>query len=146
MTQDTFLDELSDSLKGEVDDLEYQESMTYYRNYIAGEVQNGKSEEEVIETLGSPRLIAKSIIEASANNTTKSKSTYESQNTNTEGQNYQNRRVEPNSNSWSQQLVRIIMSILAIVLVIVLITGAIQLFFPIIIVVLLVQLIRRFFN
>lgn len=144
MTQDIFLEELSESLKGEVDDREYQESMSYYRNYIMGEIQSGKDEEDVINALGSPRLIAKSIIEAAVNNTSNNKTTYEYQDTNSDEANYQNGRVEPASASWSGQLIRIIVSILAVVIVIIVISGAIQLFFPIIMVILIIQLIRHF--
>ena len=41
--------------------------MTYYRQYFEDEIRNGKSEEDVIRELGSPRLIARSIIDAHGN-------------------------------------------------------------------------------
>ena len=33
------------------------DSLTYYRQYFEDEIRNGKSEEDVIRELGSPRLI-----------------------------------------------------------------------------------------
>ena len=38
-----------------------------YRQYFEDEIRNGKSEEDVIRELGSPRLIARSIIDAHGN-------------------------------------------------------------------------------
>ena len=46
----------------EVDDIGFvNDTMNYYENYIETEMRKGKSEEEVINELGDPRLIAKSI-------------------------------------------------------------------------------------
>ena len=46
---------------------ELSDSLTYYRQYFEDEIRNGKSEEDVIRELGSPRLIARSIIDAHGN-------------------------------------------------------------------------------
>ncbi len=47
----------------EVDDIGFvNDTMNYYENYIETEMRKGKSEEEVINELGDPRLIAKSIL------------------------------------------------------------------------------------
>ena len=44
-----------------------EENIRYYEEYIRGEVLKGSSEEAVTEAIGDPRLIAKTIIEASEN-------------------------------------------------------------------------------
>ena len=41
----------------------------YYRSYIAEEMQNGKSEKEVMDLLGDPWVIARSIIDSPLNET-----------------------------------------------------------------------------
>lgn len=41
-----------------------QENLKYYSSYIDGEIAGGKSEETVLEELGSPSLIAHSILDA----------------------------------------------------------------------------------
>lgn len=64
MTKEEFFAELGECLTGEVSDAEYADSLSYYKGYFQEEMANGKSEEEVIRSLGSPRLIAKSIIDA----------------------------------------------------------------------------------
>ena len=64
MTKEQFMMELEQSLQGEVSAYELSDSLTYYRQYFEDEIRNGKSEEDVIQELGSPRLIARSIIDA----------------------------------------------------------------------------------
>lgn len=64
MTKEQFIMELEQCLQGEVSAYELSDSLTYYRQYFEDEMQKGKSEEQVSEELGSPRLIARSIIDA----------------------------------------------------------------------------------
>ena len=67
MTKEQFMMELEQSLQGEVSAYVLSDSFTYYRQYFLDEIRNGKSEEDVIRELGSPRLIARSIIDAHGN-------------------------------------------------------------------------------
>ena len=59
-----FFRELEDCLRGEVSEAELADSMNYYRQYFREQRAAGVSEEEIIRSLGSPRLIARSIIDA----------------------------------------------------------------------------------
>ena len=43
---------------------ELQDTVSYYRDYIEMEIRKGKTEQEVLEELGNPRLLAKTIIMA----------------------------------------------------------------------------------
>ena len=65
MNRTEFIDRLQRALAGTLDSSQVAENVRYYQDYINGEVQKGKTEEEVIASLGEPRLLAKSIIEAS---------------------------------------------------------------------------------
>lgn len=78
MTKEQFFEELESCLAGEVSSYELADSLAYYRQYVAEEMQRGKSEREVIDSLGSPRLIAKSIIDArgTGNDAETSRDTY----------------------------------------------------------------------
>ena len=67
MTKEQFMMELEQSLQGEVSAYELSDSLTYYRQYFEDEIRNGNSAEAVIRELGSPRLIARSIIDAQGN-------------------------------------------------------------------------------
>lgn len=61
MDKREFLDILRQSLEGEVDNNTLEQSIRFYNEYISS--QEDKSEEEVINDIGNPRLIAKTIIE-----------------------------------------------------------------------------------
>ena len=64
MRQEEFLKTFQEALTGKVSDRIIQENVTYYQNYMNQEVQRGKSEAEVISSLGDPRLLAKTIEES----------------------------------------------------------------------------------
>ena len=62
MTQIEFVTELEQALRGNVDERVIQENVRYYNSYISEQKAAGKSEEEIFASLGSPRLIAKTIM------------------------------------------------------------------------------------
>ena len=64
MTKRQFMEELRSSLEGMVSQAVIQENMNYYEDYINEQIRNGKNEQDVFNELGSPRLIARSIIDA----------------------------------------------------------------------------------
>ncbi len=64
MTKQEFLDELRQSLSGVVSSESIMDAYRYYATYIEEEMRGGKSEEQVVEELGRPSLIARSIIAA----------------------------------------------------------------------------------
>ena len=55
---------LRSELEGRVPYSVIQENLSYYDSYISQEMANGASEDAVIESLGGPRIIAKTIIDA----------------------------------------------------------------------------------
>ena len=61
MDKEEFLQSLRRDLSGDVPQNVLEENVQYYREYIDGEVAKGRSEEEVVAELGTPRLIAKNI-------------------------------------------------------------------------------------
>lgn len=65
MRRTEFLQELQEALEGEVSSGVIQENMSYYGNYISQEAAKGRSENEIIEELGGPRIIAKTIVDSS---------------------------------------------------------------------------------
>ncbi len=62
MTRGEFLDRLGESLEGELNESEIQKQVAYYEQYIIEETKNGKNEETIIESLGDPWIIARSVI------------------------------------------------------------------------------------
>ena len=63
MNKEEFLEKMKKALDGQVSDIIITDNIDYYRNYIKSEMTNGKSEIEVLEMLGDPRLLAKTVIE-----------------------------------------------------------------------------------
>ncbi len=65
-SKESFIKEISDALSGRVPADKYYEVIHYYESYFKDELKKGRSEEQICTSLGSPRLIAKSIIESQA--------------------------------------------------------------------------------
>lgn len=61
MTKEEFLAELRACLSGKMSPQEIESNIDYYRAYIEGEIMKGRSEADVMEELGSARLIAKTL-------------------------------------------------------------------------------------
>lgn len=64
MTKKEFLNGLWRALAGKMESEEVQKHVDYYQEYIEIQVRKGMTEEQVIEELGTPSLIAKSILTA----------------------------------------------------------------------------------
>ena len=62
MKQHEFLAQLKIALENELNEQNVNENLEFYKNYIQGELQKGIAEEEVIEQLGDPWAIAKTVI------------------------------------------------------------------------------------
>lgn len=77
MSKSKFLNGLKEALIGEVSAAEINEQLLYYERYIEEEMKKGKSETEVVEALGDPRLIARTIIETRGAGTSYGESYYE---------------------------------------------------------------------
>ncbi len=66
MTKQEFLESLRDSLDGQIPADQVLENLRYYRSYISDEMDKGRSEQEVLDELGDPRLIARTIVAAAS--------------------------------------------------------------------------------
>ena len=64
MSQNEFLSTMRSALTGKVPANVIEENIRYYEDYIATQMRQGKTEAEVMNALGDPRLLAKTIIEA----------------------------------------------------------------------------------
>lgn len=64
MTKTEFLRILREELDGRVPYAVIQENLNYYDTYINGELGKGLDEDQVIQELGGPRLIARTIVDA----------------------------------------------------------------------------------
>lgn len=64
MNKQEFVDRLRVSLSGRISPVLVEENTCYYEDYINTQVRLGEAEENVLEGLGDPRLIARSIVAA----------------------------------------------------------------------------------
>ena len=64
MNKTEYVQTIEKSLVGYVSPQELQDTVAYYRDYIDMEIRKGRSEQEVLDQLGNPRLLVKSIISA----------------------------------------------------------------------------------
>lgn len=65
MKKKVFMDELKEALAGRVPTEVYYDTVQYYEEYFRRQMAEGKSEEQIAASLGSARLVAKTIIETS---------------------------------------------------------------------------------
>ncbi len=62
MTKQEFLKVLQTSLNGKISDAQVADHLRYYEEYINNEIRSGRSEQDVMDSLGDPRLIARTIV------------------------------------------------------------------------------------
>ncbi len=166
MTKHDFLNQLKTSLAGEVPDSEVDSNIKFYDDYINMK-STENTEDNVMEKLGDPRLIAKTIIETYQMshppfyNAAKHNKVYEDVNTSDEssyghaqsGQNggndnfgYSSFKIHTSLN-WFQKICLTLVLIAAVILLIVIGGILMRLFFsigiPILVVYLVVRLIRN---
>lgn len=63
MTRYEFLTKLREALLAELDEREVEAQVEYYNSYIMDEVNRGRLEQDVLDELGDPWVIARSVIE-----------------------------------------------------------------------------------
>lgn len=64
MYHNKFLSSLREALEGNMSEQAIKDNIQYYRTYIEDEVKKGRTEKEVIDELGEPWIIAKTLIES----------------------------------------------------------------------------------
>lgn len=64
MNREEFLQGLKNALSGQVPPAVVKENLDYYEEYMNTQCRNGRGEAEVMEELGDPRLIARTIVDA----------------------------------------------------------------------------------
>lgn len=67
MKRQEFLEKLREALSNGLDSRTVHENVMYYQSYIAEEMEKGRSEEEVIDELGDPWVLARSVIDMAEN-------------------------------------------------------------------------------
>lgn len=63
MNKHEFIDGLRAALNGRIPAPQVEDTVNYYQDYINMEMRKGRTEEDVLQSLGDPRLIARTIIQ-----------------------------------------------------------------------------------
>lgn len=150
MDRNEFLAVLESSLKGEIPDYEITGHIQYYDSYIRE--NNGKTEEEKLAELGDPRLIARTIIDARMSKEGQGsyqesyrQAQYEEQTKRQESNqaNVHYRTYTWDGLAWYQKLLALLIMLLVIVVVIAVAGVGIQIFFSVVLPVLVVVFVIR---
>lgn len=64
MRKDEFLRGLTEALTGEIPPSSVRENVNYYDGYISQEMAKGRTVDEIVEEIGEPHIIARTIIDA----------------------------------------------------------------------------------
>ncbi|MCI8560803.1 MAG: DUF1700 domain-containing protein [Dorea sp.] len=151
MTKNEFLDRLKEALGNDLAAPKVQENVDYYNQYILDEVKGGRNERDVIDELGDPWVIARTIIDASEGMQgmgTDSSYAYES---NGQGGSYERqggyvKRAGTSSRGWWKLIVLLLGIIGVLIAVVAVVGGILSLVAPILIPVLVVMVIIRSFS
>lgn len=87
MTKREFLDKMREALSNDLAEPAVRENIEYYDVYMTDEIERGRSEEELVEEMGDPWMIARTIIDISEPEDMKLNYVYEE-----EGQSYNGRQ------------------------------------------------------
>lgn len=137
MNKEDFIRDLTDTLQGEVTDYELNDSISYYRDYFNQEMAAGRSEEEILQELGSPKLIGRSIIDARgidemAEREGQAYQSYQSYDDRGDGTGYSPREENPTGSSLSR-IGRNIVTAAIVVAVLIVVFALARVLFPFVI-------------
>ena len=148
MTKTEFLEKLRIELSSGVSPQVLQENLSYYSQYIDDEMRKGRSEKEIMDELGDPWILAKTIVDAQGEEQIEDV-IYDS-----DGKTYRSSQTEEESNihiwnldSWWKKLLLILVVACVIVVIFAIVSGIVSLIAPVVIpvlvIILLVRMIKR---
>lgn len=159
MNKEEFLRGLQNALSGEVPPTVVRDNLRYYDDYIRTEVKQGKSEEQVMDELGDPRLIARTIIDTTPGGGEGEFEEYRSFGNfdygSTFGGESRNDAQEQRSqghihyydlNKWYWKAAGVILLILFVMLIVMLISGFLSIMIPLLPFFMLIMVIMCFFR
>ena len=142
MNKTEFLQQLREALATDLSSRTVEENIRYYSQYISDEERKGRTEEEILNELGDPWLIAKTIINTGV---TEEKNAYDSsENNDYQGygrrSDYDGMKVYRVDTWWKKAL--LIVGVIAVIgLILSLITGVVSLLAPVLVPILIIAII-----
>ena len=147
MNKTEFLQQLREALDAELSSRAVEENIRYYREYISDEERKGRTEEEILNELGEPWLIAKTIIDTGVSEGTGEYGSYSASSEDSDYQGY-GRRTDYDVkayhlDTWWKKILVIVGVIVISGLMMALITGVISLLAPVLVPVLIIAVLIR---
>ena len=140
MTKREFLDKMREALSNDLAEPAVRENIEYYDVYMTDEIERGRSEEELVEEMGDPWMIARTIIDISEPEDMKLNYVYEE-----EGQSYAGQTGFFVRGGW--KLVVALLGFIGVLLALVAVVGGIiSLVAPILVPVLIIMFVIRLFG
>lgn len=117
MKKKEFLDTLKDQLSGHLPEQKVYSHIKYYQEYIETQIKNGSTEEAVLEKLGSPLLIAKTLLDTAENDDyyMEQEETYGYETPSEEKPSYQHKSYKLDLTTWYGKAIVIILAVLVII-------------------------------
>lgn len=155
MNREEFLRDLEDALSGEVPQSVIRDNVNYYGSYISQEMAKGRTVDEIVDEIGDPRIVARTIIDSSeASGETADSSGYGSYRSTSysesEGQSPANNRHSVHYidlNKWYWKVLLLVVGLLVVTTVVNIVGGIVALLLrfagPILVVLLLVWFLRN---
>lgn len=145
MNKTDFLQQLREALTTDLSSRAVEENIRYYSQYISDEERKGRTEEEILNELGDPWLIAKTIIDTGVSEEANEYSSYgSSENNDYQGygrqSDYDGMKVYHVDTWWKKALI-IVGVIVVIGLILSLITGVVSLLTPVLVPILIIAII-----
>ena len=137
MNRQEFLEILRSQLAGHMQEGKAAAHVRYYEDYIQSQVRGGRTEQEVLDQLGDPRLIAKTLIDTEGDTVDEEYGAYSSCGSGLEPPPQPEKRWKKvlDLSTWSGKLVVIVAAAVAIILLLIII-GAVLPFFIILFIIL----------
>lgn len=147
MTKYDFLEKMRHALANDLSGPIIQENVNYYDAYISDEVRKGRTEEAVIDELGDPWAIARTIIESAGGGNAREEYTYEPGNQTYSRQQQEKGRVRVYGwHSWWKRLILALGILGVIMLVGAVIGGIFSLLAPVLVPFLIILFVLRLFG
>lgn len=141
MNKIEFIEGLKAYLEPEVDVATVRENVDYYSRYISDEMRKGRTEEEVVNELGDPWVIARTIIDMYDGEAEE----VVNEQTDSSGTSYRSVRDFRQDSRW-KNLLQIIVTILVLVLIFIGVAGLVKVLVPILVPILFVAFVYRIFK
>lgn len=142
MNKIEFIEGLKAYLEPEVDTATVRENIEYYRNYISEEVSKGRTEAEVVNELGDPWLIARTIIELYEG---EGKERISGEDRESYGSSYDEERSFSGGSLWNY-LLKMVVLMLVIGVIFAVMAGLVRILLPILVPLLFVGFVYRIFK